>query len=65
MSGISVNLIGDPSHFIYSQIDELLVEDLRIDINDTQKIEQAIKKIQPDIIFHLLGKRGENSLFRP
>lgn len=56
VSGISIDLIGDPSHFIYSQIDEMLVEDLRIDINDTKKVEQAINKIQPDIIFHLAAQ---------
>ena len=56
VSGISIGLIGEVSHFQYSKIDQLLVEDIRIDINDTDEVEQAITKIRPDIIFHLAAQ---------
>ena len=56
VAGISIDLVGDPSHFTYAQIDQFLVEDIRIDINDTSYVEQIINKVRPEIIFHLAAQ---------
>jgi len=56
VSGLSIGLVSNPSHFAESKIDQLLVEDIRADVLDNKGVEAAVKKINPDIIFHLAAQ---------
>ena len=56
VSGLSIDLVGEPSHFIDSKIDQFLIKDLRVDVLDIEKVVLAINKVKPDIIFHLAAQ---------
>jgi CDP-glucose 4,6-dehydratase len=53
--GISLDVPSQPSHFEAANLTSQ-VEDYRLDIRDTEKIEQVFKNIQPDFIFHLAAQ---------
>jgi CDP-glucose 4,6-dehydratase len=60
VSGISIDVHSDASNFIASKLSDH-IDDYRLDIRDSKAIKHAIKKIQPDFVFHLAAQ----SLVRP
>lgn len=54
--GISNNVPTRPSLFNLLNIKKILKKDYRINIEDYKKLKNAIKKIKPDIIFHLAAQ---------
>jgi CDP-glucose 4,6-dehydratase len=53
--GISLDPPTEPSHFIAAQLANDIV-DLRIDIRNQKKLEEAIILAQPDFVFHLAAQ---------
>ena len=51
--GISNNIPTNPSLYKILNIKNNLVKDFRVDIENYNKIKKIIKKINPDIVFHL------------
>lgn len=58
--GLSLDIPCSPSNFEASEISGL-VEDYRIDIRDSKSVNEIIKEIKPDYIFHLAAQ----ALVRP
>tara|TARA_X000000950_G_scaffold281902_1_gene379591 strand:- start:4481 stop:5503 length:1023 start_codon:yes stop_codon:yes gene_type:complete len=58
--GISIDIPTEPSHFRATQL-EKLIEDYRLDIRDTNALNNLIKKLKPSFVFHLAAK----ALVRP
>ena len=54
--GISNNIPTRPSLFNLLNIKKILKKDYRINIEDYKKLENTVKKIKPDIIFHLAAQ---------
>ena len=54
--GISNNIPTNPSLYKILNIKNNLVKDFRVDIENYNKIKKIIKKINPDIVFHLAGQ---------
>ena len=53
--GISNNIPSEPSNFIASGLDKI-IEDIRLDIRDTDLVGKVIEAHQPDFIFHLAAQ---------
>lgn len=53
--GIALDTVSNPSHFDAGKMSDS-IKDLRIDIRDKQKIEDAILEFQPHILFHLAAQ---------
>jgi CDP-glucose 4,6-dehydratase len=58
--GISVDIPSKPSHFMAANINSY-IEDYRLDIRDNSLVEDVIRKVQPDFVFHLAAQ----ALVRP
>ena len=52
--GISLSVPTEPSHFENLSLN--LVEDIRIDIADSDEVINLIKRIKPDFVFHLAAQ---------
>ena len=55
VSGISLNPVKN-SLFEKAGLKEIFAHDLRIDIRDTKSLNQAVAKIQPEVIVHLAAQ---------
>ena len=53
--GVSDDVVSNPSNYLVSSIPHF-VNDLRVDIRNSDKVKSLIKEIQPDFIFHLAAK---------
>jgi CDP-glucose 4,6-dehydratase len=53
--GIALNPPTEPSHFATAHLTDDMT-DLRIDIRDQAKLEEAIISVQPDFVFHLAAQ---------
>ncbi len=60
--GISVNVPTSPSNYQSSMVGEV-INDIRIDIRDFEKLQKCVKEIQPDFIFHLAAQPLVNLSF--
>ena len=60
--GISNGIPTSPSNYESSSISDI-VNDIRVDIRDFNKLNNYIKKIQPDFIFHLAAQPIVNYSF--
>jgi CDP-glucose 4,6-dehydratase len=56
VSGYALNPSTDPNHFELAEIGLLLSHDVRADIRNKEHLRNALKMIQPDIIFHLAAQ---------
>lgn len=56
--GLSEYVPSNPSHYelLVAANPQLFVNDLRIDVRDVTKLQQAVSDIQPDVVFHLAAK---------
>lgn len=61
--GVSNDIPSSPSNFQSSMIGDL-VNDMRIDIRDFNKLQDFINQIQPDFIFHLAAQPLVKSSFK-
>jgi CDP-glucose 4,6-dehydratase len=52
--GISISIPTEPSHFNLLKLN--FIRDIRIDIADFSKVNEAISSIKPDYIFHLAAQ---------
>ena len=55
ISGIALDPPTDPSHYSSAQLDSD-IQDIRIDLLDQKAIQQSIKDVQPDFLFHLAAQ---------
>ena len=55
VSGISIDIPSSPSHFDVTSLSNQ-IDDYRIDILDATAVKLAVKKIQPDYVFHLAAQ---------
>ena len=53
--GLSDDVVSNPSNYQASSIPDF-VNDLRVDIRNSDKVKSCIKEIQPDFVFHLAAK---------
>ena len=53
--GLSIDIPTKPSHFSSSMLGGM-VEDHRLDIQDTTAIKKLVNEIQPDFVFHLAAQ---------
>jgi len=53
--GISIDIPSTPSNFIESEVSKL-IDDIRLDIRDSNQINKLVIKHQPDFIFHLAAQ---------
>ena len=53
--GISIDIPSQPSNFLVSKLDEVIKTKF-IDINNLESLNEEIKYIQPDFIFHLAAQ---------
>lgn len=53
--GVSNNIPSEPSNFIASGLDKI-IEDIRLDIRDTELVGKTIEANQPDFVFHLAAQ---------
>ncbi len=60
--GISLNIPTSPSNYQSSEIGDL-VNDIRIDVRDFEKLKNYVCEIQPDFIFHLAAQPLVNLSF--
>lgn len=58
--GVSIDVPSSPSHFVSSKLTQK-IEDHRLDILNKDGLAKLLKKIQPDIVFHLAAQ----ALVRP
>jgi CDP-glucose 4,6-dehydratase len=56
VTGVSLDIPTEPSHFLSGKIDEILAKDLRLDIRDGAAMKDLIKVLQPDFVFHLAAQ---------
>jgi CDP-glucose 4,6-dehydratase len=56
VTGYALDPPSDPSHFVASNIGDLLVEDIRGDIRDADMMVDAVRRHAPDAIFHLAAQ---------
>lgn len=54
--GFSLNPLTTPSFFDTAQVTNILATDTRGDIRDYLALESAMKKVSPDVIFHLAAQ---------
>ncbi len=55
MTGISLGVPTEPSHFVAAELDRG-IEDRRIDIRNEDELADAIGKARPDFVFHLAAQ---------
>ena len=60
MHGVSLDPPSEPSHFVAADLASQ-VHDHRIDIRDSASLNDLVKKVQPDFVFHLAAQ----ALVRP
>jgi len=53
--GLSDTVVSEPSNYLASQIPDF-VNDLKVDIRNSDRVKSLINEIQPDFIFHLAAK---------
>lgn len=53
--GLSLDIVTEPSHFEAANMGDGIT-DLRIDIRDRARIEEAVLSVQPDFVFHLAAQ---------
>ena len=53
--GLSIDIPSIPSHFLSVMLSDL-VEDHRLDIQDTSAVKKIVNEVQPDFIFHLAAQ---------
>ena len=53
--GLSDTVVSEPSNYAASQIPDF-VNDLKVDIRNSDRVKSLINEIQPDFIFHLAAK---------
>jgi CDP-glucose 4,6-dehydratase len=58
--GLSIDVPSVPSNFTASQISNI-IDDLRVDVRDSQAVRKVIQDTQPDFVFHLAAQ----ALVRP
>jgi CDP-glucose 4,6-dehydratase len=56
VTGLSLDIPTEPSHFLSGYIPELLSDDLRLDIRNELSIKNLLKQLQPDFVFHLAAQ---------
>jgi CDP-glucose 4,6-dehydratase len=56
VTGFSLEPPSNPNHFEVSKIGDLLVEDIRGDIRDASLIGSVVRRVAPDVIFHLAAQ---------
>ncbi len=56
VTGVSLDIPTEPSHFLSGSINEMLAKDLRLDIRDSAAMKDLIKVLQPDFVFHLAAQ---------
>lgn len=56
VTGYALNPISKPNFFDNLNLTKLLEKDYRLDIKDFSKLNKAIKKSKPNIVFHLAAQ---------
>jgi CDP-glucose 4,6-dehydratase len=56
VSGYALDPVGKPNHFDAADIGSLLVDDIRADIRDADRMAAALDHAAPEIIFHLAAQ---------
>ena len=56
VTGLSLDIPTEPSHFLSGHIPELLSNDVRLDIRNGLSIKNLLKQLQPDFVFHLAAQ---------
>lgn len=56
VTGLSLDIPTEPSHFLSGKINKRIAKDIRIDIRNGAATKNIIKGIQPDFIFHLAAQ---------
>lgn len=56
VTGYALDPLSSPNHFDASDIGRLLIDDIRGDIRDADRIAEALRQASPDIVFHLAAQ---------
>jgi CDP-glucose 4,6-dehydratase len=56
VTGYALDPPSQPNHFEASDVAGVLVEDVRADIRDADAISSAVRRCQPDFVFHLAAQ---------
>lgn len=56
VSGVALDPVTSPNHFDAIGLYDRMERDLRFNIHDGDKVNQAIREIQPDFVFHLAAQ---------
>jgi CDP-glucose 4,6-dehydratase len=56
VTGYALNPPSQPDHFHAARVDELLVDDVRGDVRDGEKLARVVERCGPEVIFHLAAQ---------
>jgi CDP-glucose 4,6-dehydratase len=56
VTGYALEPPSDPNHFEVSNVADVVVEDLRGDIRDSDQMADVVRRVAPDVIFHLAAQ---------
>jgi CDP-glucose 4,6-dehydratase len=56
VTGYALEPPSTPSHFETAGVAEVLAEDVRADIRDADRIAGTVRRVQPDLLFHLAAQ---------
>jgi CDP-glucose 4,6-dehydratase len=56
VTGYALDPLGKPNHFDAADVGPLLAADIRADIRDADRMAEAVRLAQPDVIFHLAAQ---------
>lgn len=56
VTGYALDPPTEPSHFESAHVADLLVEDVRADIREADRIAEVVRRSAPDVIFHLAAQ---------
>jgi len=56
VTGYALDPLGKPNHFDAADIGPLLIDDIRADIRDADRLAEALRRVEPEVIFHLAAQ---------
>jgi CDP-glucose 4,6-dehydratase len=56
VTGYALDPLGKPNHFDAADIGPLLIDDIRADIRDADRMAEALRRAEPEVIFHLAAQ---------
>ena len=64
ISGYALNPVGKNNFFDATNLKKILINDFRKNINNLKELDKAIKKIKPEVIFHLAAQSSVIESFK-